>query len=699
MVDQVRIPTAERAVPGRPSVRSNLTRKSVFVLRKARTVSHMFRLGWGLRIPFVTRETQQALRRRLLELKDTRSVRSLRILRSELKERVAKVRGLLDPAAESKLAAAAVGGGIVSFDFYDTLFTRAAATPNDVLAFVGHVLHREGLDDERSFATVRLRADSLARLGQHRGDVTLAEIYAAFPDQWDPVRRARAMAIEIETELASLQPRGAVAAFARMTRERGGRAIVVSDTCMDAGFLGRVLERQGLGEVFDEIHASCDALRRKDDGTIWPWLKQTLPGDVPFTHVGDSPNSDVAQPRKAGLAAIGIPSAAATAELRGYPVPRHWRIAQHDWRTGIVLGPAIARIGNDPFVKGPTGTIAFENPYDFGHAVVGPLMFGFMTWILQQAEADGVEALYFLSRDGYFLQSIYEACTAGLEGRVPAARYLYISRRSAMPANLFRSFDPTLLLQSRFKGRLGDLVQGRLGIDVAGFAPGLAEEIVRLPQDRARVIQVMVKHEVEIREALKPSHDNLVAFLDQVGFTSGEGAGLVDFSSSGTIQLALQSIVGRGTIGYYMMISRAFVADDALAGRASACYVDACDHWQLQPVQAAAILIEGLLTAPYGQITDYRRDGDAVVPVYGPEPDSGARFAAIRSTMGGAQAYCRELVEIYGPHVLSIDVPKGDAQAPLGAFLRGKLTMPPALRDAITVEDEFGGNGKMAFYA
>ncbi len=679
----------------------SIKQKAVFAVRKTQTVSNMFMLGWGLRIPLVSKEAQRALRRRLLDLRGSTFVEALRLLRGEVRGRLNRIDGSIDRGAEAKARRAAEAGGVLSFDFYDTLFTRASATPEDVLAYVGHRLALEGLDDAGEFATTRRKADAAARLADTRGDVTLAEIYDAFPERWSAARRARAMALELAIELSTLQPRRSVVALSRDAKRRGGTTAIVSDTCMDAGFIGSVLERHGIADLFDHVYCSSDVLRRKDDGTIWPWLKRELPGaGAGFTHIGDNNRSDVVQPRKSGVSAVGVTSAALTAELRGFPVPKHWRSANHDWRSGIVLGPAIARIGNDPFLGGSPGKVQFEEPYDFGYAVIGPLMFGFMSWIVAKAAADGVDRLFFLSRDGYFLQSIYEACARGGGMALPSAHYLCVSRRSVVPAHVYRSYDLDLVLKSRFKGSLRDLLQGRLGIDVSDLVgPDVADAAIRLPQDRPRVVDVMTAHREVIRDALKGSFDDLTLYLDRSGFTGSERAAIVDFSASGTIQMAMQGVMGRGLNGYYMMISRAFGAEDGLGGRSSACYVDAQDQWQLQPVQAGAILLEGLLTAPYGQITGYREVDGAMVPVHGAEPDSGPRFPAIRQAMEGAERYGRDLVEAYGGEVLLIDVPKLDVQRPLGAFLAGRLKMPPALRDAITIEDDFGGNGRMAFHS
>ena len=174
----------------------------------------------------------------------------------------------------------------------------------------------------------------------------------------------------------------------------------------------------------DAIYCSSEVGYRKDAGTMWTWLKDTearLPED--FAHIGDNEQSDAQQVAKQGLSPIGIINTAVLADLRGYPMPSGWRTARSDWRSGIALGPAIAEIGNNPFAPSPLFPTKIETPYDFGYLILGPLVFGFLSWLVRNAREHEVGRLFFLARGAYFLHRTYTALTkvAGAFAMPPAS--------------------------------------------------------------------------------------------------------------------------------------------------------------------------------------------------------------------------------------------------------------------------------------
>jgi hypothetical protein len=93
--------------------------------------------------------------------------------------------------------------------------------------------------------------------------------------------------------------------------------------------------------------------------------------------------------------------------------------------------------------------------------VAAPLVVGFVSWVLQSAEAAGIRRLFFLSRDGEVLHDI--ACLLQADrGLQVDCRYIHVSRRSmglsraGIPAP--RGPDPSLLRDYLIDSGLGDEV-------------------------------------------------------------------------------------------------------------------------------------------------------------------------------------------------------------------------------------------------
>jgi hypothetical protein len=66
--------------------------------------------------------------------------------------------------------------------------------------------------------------------------------------------------------------------------------------------------------------------------------------------------------------------------------------------------------------------------YRFGYDHVGVLYAGFVDWLRGRLQADGVERAFFVARDGWMIQQIYDRLIA--EGGGPPSAYLYGSRRA-----------------------------------------------------------------------------------------------------------------------------------------------------------------------------------------------------------------------------------------------------------------------------
>ena len=132
----------------------------------------------------------------------------------------------------SGLREAIEGADIVSFDIFDTVVTRRSTRPDSVIRLAGERLRRLH-PAAADFFTVRKQAEDRARASrQWTGDVSLPEIYDAFPHSapWDAERRSQALAIEIDDDLATSVVRAAVADAVRHAHSLGKRVIGISDT-------------------------------------------------------------------------------------------------------------------------------------------------------------------------------------------------------------------------------------------------------------------------------------------------------------------------------------------------------------------------------------------------------------------------------------------------------------------------------------
>jgi FMN phosphatase YigB (HAD superfamily) len=592
---------------------------------------------------------------------------------------------------------------VVSLDFYDTLFTRLSVTPEDVQSYIGHILYCEGrVAVDTDFLKLRKAAEAAARKMKQEGDAGIQEIYRAFPRvcDWPKETIQRALDLELEVESRVLIPRAAMIEVCRRLGAAGCRLIVVSDTYMDESFIRKVLIQHGIDDCIDAIYCSSDVGCRKDNGTMWAKLAATeAASHSDFVHIGDNEHSDIQLAVDARLKAIGIINTAVLADLRGYPMPTGWRAARSDWRAGIALGPAIAKIGNNPFAPNPLVPAKIETSYDFGYVILGPLVFGFLSWLIRNAREHEIDKLMFLARGAYFLHRTYSALAKAADGfAMPEASYLFVSRRATLPAALGANLDPSFVVNGLggFHGTFGELLSSRLGLDTdRGFEAAAAGIQVKLPRDREKVIGLINEHLGQVEKHCIEAADLLRTYLSQEGFFSSERVGLVDLGYSATIQKALQMATGKGVNGYYFGTAPSARDVAKGGGEAFACFGEEKLGEPAPAIIKYSLLLEAFFAAPTTQVDGYRRDGERVSPIYRDEPESGMHFKALQETADGFHAYCLDLVKVYGPEVLLIEVPAAEVEKPLRSLINGWGCIPSELKPALVVDDAFCGNGNL----
>ena len=192
---------------------------------------------------------------------------------------------------------------------------------------------------------------------------------------------------------------------------------------------------------------------------------------------------------------------------------------------------------------------------------MAPILMEFTDWLINKSMKDKVKRLYFLSRDGfqpYLIAKKYVEIT----GIDIDCRYVYLSRQSMkMPG-----------YHMDFKGAVDSICTG--GIDV-----NLKMILKRAGLDYAQCLEVLkelglenqadkvlnYRQVVELRDKLKQSallrqlinknskeaYDNAMGYLKQEGFMDDIDYAVVDSGWIGTLQIAIEKLVGKRIKGYY----------------------------------------------------------------------------------------------------------------------------------------------------
>ncbi len=295
------------------------------------------------------------------------------------------------------------GGEIHSFDVFDTLIARQTSTPLavwDILgAYVKEAPECEGLSSfvKENFSSLRQQIEILVKFRagriQQREDVTLSDIYTAFGENEGFGQRMQGIlcALERKVEADLLRPVLRNINRVKSLVQAGKRVVIISDMYLEEGTIRRILTK--IDPVFEPLpmYISSKYGAAKYTGKIYQiaWEKEGKPRR--WFHCGDDPLRDNAVPAKFGIqcdlyrGGVMLPFEKDIDALFG-----HCRYHQ--------LAVGTARLLRSEGVH----SIAYE----VGCSLGGPMLYAYVTWILQECQKRDIRRLYFIARDGYVPKKI-----------------------------------------------------------------------------------------------------------------------------------------------------------------------------------------------------------------------------------------------------------------------------------------------------
>lgn len=203
-----------------------------------------------------------------------------------------------------------------------------------------------------------------------------------------------------------------------------------------------------------------------------------------------------------------------------------------------------SRDTGQPTPKDPSLHSAERLAHRLGYDVIGPLCYGFVCWLVERVKAEGIQDLYFLSRDGWLLQKAFDrlpgATSAGLR-----SHYLYSSRRAVWFASLTehtpeKEYNEILsgaapyVSVERFLSRLFISASDyESEIKAAGFEN--AESRVATASDKKKLRKLFKILRPVILEQAKKEREDYLAYLRQEGFFDHRKVALVDVGWTGSI--------------------------------------------------------------------------------------------------------------------------------------------------------------------
>lgn len=315
---------------------------------------------------------------------------------------------------------------VYTFDIFDTVITRKTAVPKGVFA----VMQKELTDgfkeislseDARSqFFKCRVEAESNARKKAResgREEVTIADIYECFrmTSGVDDDTAQKLSQIEIEMEYQLLQPIMENVVMIEKLVEKA-ECYFISDMYLPLSVIKKMLSL--CSPAFEKIPVflSCETGKTKHSGTLYDYfIREKNINVTEWVHLGDNEYSDVQMViRKGGTGKLYKSYSFSTFERKLL------KNREGDEKLQLTVG-TVKNICNREDVN--------ESYAEVGIKVGGPILYGYVSWVIQDCLRREIRQLYFIARDGYILKKIADVIIKDRQLELQTF-YLYGSRKA-----------------------------------------------------------------------------------------------------------------------------------------------------------------------------------------------------------------------------------------------------------------------------
>ena len=378
---------------------------------------------------------------------------------------------------------------LVTSDVFDTLVTRAVATPSDLFIHLGQLVDLPAHVPPSVFAAGRRHAEARARRDCSNArraamraegepetaigvdpavvtpEVSLDEIWERMPDSWGD--RHAMQRRELELEGRSLQPIPETLAVLQLARRLDVPVVLVSDIYLSSAQLAAVLADAGVDmSLVHGVVTSCDHRLGKAHGLLERAIADHGATPSRVLHLGDNEVADVRSATRLGAHPVHLDIASEARAVETVPSAlRDWSSEQGS-DLGISAAIRSVLVGR-PSVDDPS--------YQFGAATIGPALTGFSRWVSAMTTELGASHVHCLLREGGTIADLIDITSP--DGPDPIR--LHVSRWVTMRAAVIQGTPEELSVAlSRRADLTADHVARAFGCDIDRVRSVLGRDVV-----------------------------------------------------------------------------------------------------------------------------------------------------------------------------------------------------------------------------
>jgi len=464
---------------------------------------------------------------------------------------------------------------------------------------------------------------------------------------------------ELRTELSVIVPSYQLLDYFNKARQLQKNVIFVSDTYLPKKHIAKVLEISGY-KGYEKLFVSCEVGTNKASGKLFDVVINDMNVDPKYIlHIGDSEYVDIRQAATRGINTYQVPHPAHLLNHSRYYNSEKYKTYYFRETASESLFRGVQK--NYLMNKSKTKSSKPSSSYDIGYQILGPLCYGFISWVIQHAEEKNIKHLYFIAREGWFLKKIFDEINLVAQTGI-ISHYFYASRRALFFPWVSRPIGESLfsfLLSSKPSMLSEYLNVLELEIDdehlkKLGFTS--KEEIIDPYSDEhdSFRFKALLDSETEQLERLaNEEKSNYLEYLQEVGMLSTNQIGLVDSGWFGNGQKKLQKFIELSNpetnmFGFYLALHEKAKSnfDEKSLGYG---YLYQFDNFNddVELFLEIARIFEVFLSAPAESLKKFSKKDGVIFPVFMKEENNNLRLhPSLEEIHEGALDFVKEFVKV-----------------------------------------------------
>lgn len=534
-------------------------------------------------------------------------VKILRIIKRKVRNTIERCLSL----NEEDIIARIENAEIVSFDIFDTLVKRDVEEPEYVHFLVGQKFTEETGKAFEKYVQCRERAEFAARKKAMGSEITISEIFDQIQDI-PSMDKKLLIQLEQDLEYKICYQNLDMKRVYDIAYSMGKHIVITSDMYLPEDLINHILEKCGY-RGYEKIYLSSSYGVTKSSGELFKYLRKDYnETNSRILHIGDNVKSDFYRAKQNRIKSI--------LNMKRKKVYFYKKMEMRTWEEKCFYTfLSNHKLFGDNLDKAKESRSVFAKTV--GYEVVGPILWGYIQWMQEQLKADGVEKIFFLSREGDLLQKAYKIIFP--DSKI-AQKYLYVSRQALQVPMLSECHNYQEMIQT-MKPMMHSHTLDNIGRECV-FDERYWEGCRELNLDtRSSVFDISPKKQEAYydlvyqlgKNRFEEQRDIIRAYLKQEGF-EGKIA-VADIGWQGTMQKALLRYCDtQDIIGYYLGVRnvRSEKYYEGIRRKGFLFEPEKNEEWNLK-MRFTTEIMETLFLNSEGSVTGYCRGKSKIEPCLG----------------------------------------------------------------------------------